>query len=59
MTQPLLRRPPTRSTVPGVLRMSELSGTCDICNRHRLVGNHAVCSRKRQAKYRHVWEAQQ
>lgn len=60
MTQPTkpLRRPPTRSAVPGVLRMSELTGTCDICKRHRSQGNHTTCSSQRQARYRHLWEAE-
>lgn len=46
-----------RSKVPGTLQMGLMKGTCDICKRHRLVGNHTICSRQRQAKYRHLWEA--
>ncbi|WP_312374354.1 hypothetical protein [Stutzerimonas nitrititolerans] len=57
-TKPL-RRPPSRSRVPGILRMSQMTGMCDICNRHRSQGNHVPCSAQRQAKYRHLWEAQQ
>lgn len=57
MKQPLLRRPFTRSKVPGVLRMSELTGICDICKRHRCQGNHTACSRRRQAMHRAKWEA--
>ncbi|WP_312388420.1 hypothetical protein [Stutzerimonas nitrititolerans] len=56
MTQLPLRRPFSRSKVPGVLRMSEMTGVCDICKRHRSQGNHTACSRQRQAKYRHIWE---
>ncbi|NNT92330.1 hypothetical protein [Stutzerimonas nitrititolerans] len=58
MTQLPLRRPFSRSKVPGVLRMSEMTGVCDICKRHRSQGNHTACSRQRQEKYRHIWEAQ-
>lgn len=57
MTQPLLRRPATRSKAPGVLRLREMTGICDLCNRPRGIGNHNVCSRQRQEKYRHLWEA--
>jgi len=37
--------------------MSEMTGMCDICNRHRSQGNHTACSHQRQAKYRYLWEA--
>jgi len=51
-----LRHQATRPKVPGALQMGLMKGTCDICKRHRLVGNHTACSRQRQAKYRHLWE---
>lgn len=57
--QPPLRRPFTRSNVPGVLCMSLLTPHCDICNRPRTKGNHTACSRKRQAMHRAKWEVQQ
>lgn len=57
MTQHPLRRPATRTKVRGVLQMSLMSGVCDICKRHRSVGNHHACSARRQAKYRHLWES--
>lgn len=56
MSKPL-RRQTTRSNVPGVLCMSLLTPHCDICNRPRTKGNHATCSRQRQAMHRSKWEA--
>lgn len=53
-----LRRPFTRSKVPGILVMRAMNGVCDICRRHRSQGNHTTCSSQRQARYRHLWEAE-
>lgn len=52
-----LRRPFTRSKVPGILVMRAMNGVCDICRRHRSQGNHTACSRQRQAMHRSKWEA--
>lgn len=49
--------PNKRYRVPGTLQMSLMKGTCDFGKRHRSVGTHTDCSRQRQAKYRHLWEA--
>lgn len=61
-TKPLRRSTPranVRELVPGILSMSRMKVICDICNRSRATGNHAACSRKRQAKYQPLREAVQ